>query len=263
MHEEVPPVHIASLDSPLIELAGISLRGRVRSPNEDCFITSELRRSLVLGASSLPVCEGTPWFGCCQGKLLAVAGGNGAGSTQLASMLAMRVLAGYATAVMPWIVDHDDEDEERLHDELINAMQQCSRQIRREADRVGVGSAPVMVTAAYIVWPMLLSVHAGRGRAYLERRGELVRLTSDGPGVGGVSSARGVELDVSRASLRRGDRVLLCSEGLVRHVDEREIPDILSRADTASASCRALVEAGHERGGDHDVTVALAQISES
>jgi protein phosphatase len=262
-HEDVSPVQEVSFDSPTIEVAGLSDRGRVQPTNEDCFVTAELRRALVLGASSLPLGESTPWFACPQGKLLAVADGiERGGSNQLASMVAMRVLAGYATAVMPWIIDHDDEDQERLRDELANAMRQCQRQVRHEVDRAGVGSSAVMVTAAYLVWPTVLSVHAGSGRAYLIRRGNLIRLSSD-PAESGPPPAGELELDISRATLRRGDQVLLCTDGLVRHVSEREIVQILQRGDTAGTSCRALVDAANERGGEDNVTVTLAQIGES
>jgi protein phosphatase len=260
--DETPPVHVATVDCPVLDVAGLSDRGRVRPTNEDCFITGELRRTLVLGPSSLPMREGTPWFGCPQGKLLAVADGrNGGAAAQLASMVALRVLAGYAAALMPWMIDHDDDDQDRLRDELANAFRQCQKQIRLEADRAGLDPrAPaVVVTAVYVVWPMLMSAHVGSSRAYLLRRGDLVRLTTDDDDH--AMDTRGdVDLEFSRVMLRARDRILLCTDGLVRHVGDGEIADILGGRHEPADICNRLIATANARGGEDNVTAVVGHV---
>ena len=56
--------------------------------------------------------------------------------------------------------------------------------------------------------------------------------------------------------LRKGDRVLVCSDGLYNVLEEREI-ELLLRSGDAAAACKALVEAANARGSADNLTAAV------
>ena len=58
-----------------------------------------------------------------------------------------------------------------------------------------------------------------------------------------------------------GDTLLLCTDGLTKHVPDDAIAHILSKADSAEAACRALVDAALTDGGTDNVTVLVARMA--
>src|SRR5208282_2509163 len=57
--------------------------------------------------------------------------------------------------------------------------------------------------------------------------------------------------------LRRGDRLLLCSDGLMAHVDDAHIEQILRRHNDPSEAARELVVAANAGGGTDNTTVIV------
>ena len=153
---------------------------------------------------------------------------------------------------------------------------------RRRLDR-GLEGMGTTLTCAYSVGNDLFVIHVGDSRAYVLRRGRLVRITHDhtlaqsyadqglipqaevathrlghvltrAVGTGEASP----ESDVHHLGIESGDRVLLCSDGLTRMISEAEIAERLAAHDTSAAACKALVTLALERGGDDNVTVIVA-----
>ena len=59
-------------------------------------------------------------------------------------------------------------------------------------------------------------------------------------------------------TLEQGDALVLCTDGLTKHVTERQIADALQQAANAEAGCRKLVDLALEGGGKDNVTVVVA-----
>jgi protein phosphatase len=57
--------------------------------------------------------------------------------------------------------------------------------------------------------------------------------------------------------LKRGDRVMLCSDGLTAHVDDKTIGEVLRRHDDPYAATRELVVAANAGGGTDNVSVIV------
>jgi hypothetical protein len=57
-------------------------------------------------------------------------------------------------------------------------------------------------------------------------------------------------------ALRPGDRLLLCSDGLTRHVPDGEIASTVRRSDLDHAAT-ALIDLARSRGGEDNITVVL------
>jgi serine/threonine protein phosphatase PrpC len=62
-----------------------------------------------------------------------------------------------------------------------------------------------------------------------------------------------------RFRIQVGDTILVCSDGLTRHVGESEIASILRVGNPAHA-CDTLVKLALDRGGEDNVTVAVARV---
>lgn len=66
-------------------------------------------------------------------------------------------------------------------------------------------------------------------------------------------------MDLLRADLRLGDRLLLCSDGLTDELAETEIHRVLAFEPDAEQACRELVAAANTAGGSDNVTVVILQ----
>jgi protein phosphatase len=136
---------------------------------------------------------------------------------------------------------------------------------------------------ALLVWPRAYIVHVGDSRAFYLRKGRLRQLTRDqttgeymvasgawteeqakkAP-IGGtlVSALGGQEMtpSVGLVDLQPGDTLLLCSDGLTRHVADDRITELLGRPTDAATACRELVDEALAGGGHDNITVITARM---
>jgi serine/threonine protein phosphatase PrpC len=144
------------------------------------------------------------------------------------------------------------------------------------------------LTLAVIEDDRLTVAHVGDSRAYLWRDGKLAQLTEDHsvPGAllkqGKITPEEahdhphrhvlyrclglkpGVEVEIHPAlMLQPGDGLLLCSDGLwdmVYPIEQLEA--LLANGDDVSTTCRRLVDAANEAGGEDNITALLVRIEE-
>ncbi len=127
--------------------------------------------------------------------------------------------------------------------------------------------------------------NVGDSRVYLVRRGEIRQLSTDHTYTGmqqkfGLISEQDaktsenrsiltrsvghepvIRIDVESATVFKGDKVVLCSDGLYSYVADSEIADIVSRLSPAQA-CRQLVALAEQRGTTDNLSVQVIQIEE-
>ena len=139
------------------------------------------------------------------------------------------------------------------------------------------------LTAAVVSEGVLYAAHVGDCRLYLIRQGNIRQITKDHTVVqervrmGMMSAARakvhpersalsrclGQELIVSvdriTLGLERGDRLILCSDGLYNVIEEHEIRQLAAEADAASV-CRRMIDLANRRGTADNLTVAVCAI---
>jgi PPM family protein phosphatase len=65
--------------------------------------------------------------------------------------------------------------------------------------------------------------------------------------------------ELRRLRLRIGDALLLCSDGLTRHLTERQIREALHENMSARQTCERLIEMANTRGGEDNITVIVAR----
>ena len=71
-----------------------------------------------------------------------------------------------------------------------------------------------------------------------------------------------VGVDVTWCTVKPGDRVLLCSDGLTDLVRDPEIRDVLKAADEPNQACLKLTDLAKARGGHDNITTVILDIVE-
>jgi protein phosphatase len=250
-------------------------------------LIADLNKSMRIYQTSLGLDHQTRLFGGSQGKLLLVADGMGGhASGERASILAVDSIATYLLNTMPWFFRLDRQSESEFEEDLQEALRECQNALAAEVEAIpqrrGMGTT---VTLAYIYWPRLYVVHVGDSRCYLHREGELQRLTRDhtlsqfyadlqgqravpveeNPAwanvlwnvVGGDTPE--LTIDVYRSELQLGDSLLLCTDGLTKHVPDSRLAEALASEAGVHAVCDQLVEAANAAGGTDNITVVVAR----
>ena len=232
--------------------------GRVRSANQDDFV--------VLTGDDAPLGE----------ALVAVAdgmGGHAAG--EVASEMSLDLLvASLKRASAP--------DERALRDAFASANAGVFQAASHNPEYRGMGTTLVV---GLVAGGEMIIGNVGDSRMYLLRNSNLERVTRDHSWVGemvasnmlteeqaanhprrnvltrALGVAASVDVDTSRLPLRRGDRVMLCSDGLHGMVDDKTIKRIIGgKSLKLERAARDLIELANKAGGTDNITVALARV---
>jgi protein phosphatase len=236
--------------------------------------------------SSLEIGDEARLFGNSQGRLLLVADGMGGHAVgDRASEMVVRAFADYVLNMLRWYFRADPSHDDELAVDLRDAMLRCQRSIREEVgehpEQRGMGST---LTLAYVIWPRMFVVHVGDSRCYLMREGTLKQLTRDHSvaqrlveeqtlspaeaeesrwnhvlwnAVGG--SADEPQPDIFRVDLEFDDRLLVCTDGLTKHVSDPELSARLQQERPAFEICRQLIDDANAAGGTDNITAIVAR----
>ncbi|MSP25768.1 MAG: serine/threonine-protein phosphatase, partial [Myxococcales bacterium] len=137
-------------------------------------------------------------------------------------------------------------------------------------------------TVAALVDDHLLLGQVGDSRAYVLRGDRLVQVTRDQSLVNqlieagqlteedaetfehsniilqALGTADAVQVDLTYVQLRRGDILMMCSDGLSGMLRDREIRAILLDVESPESACRTLVDDANSAGGQDNITVIVA-----
>ncbi|MFJ4789709.1 MerR family transcriptional regulator [Streptomyces sp. NPDC088794] len=161
---------------------------------------------------------------------------------------------------------------------LEEAVRGATEAVRDVADPSENGTT---LTALLWTGSKLALVHIGDSRAYLLRDGGLFRITHDHsvvqslidegrltPEEAGAHPQRALLLkalttgapDLKLHDAHRGDRYLLCSDGLTAVVPEHRIRELLTAQADPEEAVRALVDAANEAGGPDNISCVVADV---
>jgi PPM family protein phosphatase len=254
--------------------------GQVREHNEDNFLVADLtRRSRGLLEANRATTIGN------QGAVFAVCDGmGGAAAGEIASQLAVdiiyeRLVEGLAERALK---------RDELARRLVRAVEAAGLRIFHEAkadrSRRGMGTT---VTAAALVDDVLFFAQVGDSRGYVLRGDTLVQLTRDQSLVNqlieagqlteeeaetfehnniilqALGTSDTVQVDLTFAEVRKGDILLLCSDGLSGMVRFEEIREVLRGSQEPLEICKALTERANQAGGHDNITVIVVQFDGS
>lgn len=68
-----------------------------------------------------------------------------------------------------------------------------------------------------------------------------------------------VEVDLYNTKLKRGDILMLCSDGLTDSLSDEEINEVVRSASNMDKACAELIRRANEKGGKDNITVVLAR----
>jgi Serine/threonine protein phosphatase len=236
--------------------------GRVRENNEDKFDFFLPDEPVVLGM---------------RGRLWAVADGMGGHSAgQIASEAALKAL------VRSYFAESELDAEEALKAALADANALIHRASRQFENAGGMGTT---VVVAVVREDTLTVAHIGDSRAYLLREGEKLRqLTTDhswveeqvrrgalsreeaeqSPYKNYITRSVGVmetaEPDIVTETLREGDLILLCSDGLSGYLDGPELEAALRKDTNPSRIALRLIDAANDAGGKDNITALVLRV---
>ena len=251
--------------------------GQIREHNEDNFLVADLtRRSRGLLEANRAATLGQ------HGSLFAVCDGmGGAAAGEIASQLAVDI-------IYERMVDQLDDSAPVPRDELarrlVRAVESAGLRIFQEAKldrtRRGMGTT---VTAAALIDDHLFLAQVGDSRGYILREGNLVQVTRDQSLVNqlieagqlteeeaetfehnniilqALGTSDTVQVDLTFVELRRGDVLLLCSDGLSGMVRFDEIKETLKTVGDPLEACKTLTERANQAGGHDNITVIVVQ----
>lgn len=218
------------------EIGAASHVGHVRARNEDAYLT-------LPDSGVVAVADGL--------------GGHVAGDQ--ASQLAVTRLRELAA-------DPDGPiDGAVLSDWLLAAHAVITERAGAQPALAGMGTTVVLATLPSTGAEAVVA-HVGDSRAYATRDGSLARLTRDhaDPVGGFITQALGlgqVVPEQQSVTLRAGDQLLLCTDGLTNMLSDDQIEARLLVDAPAQRVCDDLVEAALDRGGIDNVTVVLARVT--
>lgn len=265
-----------------IDTFGLTHRGKVRPTNNDHFLVASFHRKLRVHFTSVPAgIEDQETES--RGFLFLVADGvGGLESAGDGSALALETLAQHLLHATEICSEMVLSQAEKSTLELREAVLQAHHALVDMAKEAG-GKPATTLTMYAGFWPRAFIVHVGDSRGYVFRDGQLTRFTSDQtyeqlmlesgaikPGSPEAArlkhvlwSAVGndeVVPQIVMTDVTRRDVILVCSDGLTKHVTEDEIRERLSRDETAEENVRALVNLALDRGGTDNVTVVVGKV---
>jgi protein phosphatase len=265
-----------------VDAFGLTDCGKVRAANEDHFAIAVLRKAVELRQCSITASHVTERYSSPEAMVFVVADGvGGHPGGAFASETAITALVEYLSQAAGCYHNLDVTREHEFLAQLENSVH--TAHLRLGGSEGGSHGPATTLTMATLVWPRAYIVHVGDSRAFYLRRGRLRQLTRDqSMGEFMVESGAWTEEQARRArtsgvlvsalgaaemtpalglvDLVPGDTLLLCTDGLTKHVSDETIAEILGRSGSAEAACRALVDAALTEGGTDNVTAVVARM---
>jgi PPM family protein phosphatase len=261
----------------LIEVFGRTDVGMTRDHNEDSFLVA----NLTTRQASLQPDVRSHELGR-RGSLFMVADGmGGAAAGELASEMATETV--FKHMVEEWGND-PEVTEQRFAYRLKEAVELANGKIheyaRAHPENKGMGTT---TTATGCFAGALYVTQVGDSRAYLIRQGKIVQITKDQSLVqrlidagemteeeAAVSERRNiilfalgpdptVKVELTRQELRRGDILIMCSDGLSGLVKADDMLRIVTGATDLVTVCKELIDLANERGGPDNITCIVAR----
>jgi len=267
-----------------IDAWGATHVGKVRKDNQDHFLVGGLARGVRVIRSSIAPDEEELLYRERLASLAVVAdgvGGHGGGEEA-----ARRAVEGLVSSVSRFFHEADrreSEDPEVFSRLLHQAALACHKKLVGKAAEEGGGQRFATTLTLFLgLWPHAYLLQVGDSRCYLYRDGELTQISRDqtlaqdlvDQGVMArttaeqsqwahiLSSALGGEQAVpvvTRIVRDWGNVLLFCSDGLTKHVSDRQIRDRLASMTSARQVVEQLIQDALDGGGSDNVTLVVGR----
>ena len=261
----------------IVHVFGRTDVGRTREHNEDAFAVIDLTRD----RATLQPDVRTHTLGA-KGSLFMVADGmGGAAAGEIASAMAVDIVVEELRAV--W-VQAKHSDGEAFARAIKQAAKAANERIHAYAtahpEYRGMGTT---ATVAGLLGDTLYLAQVGDSRGYIVRDGQARQITKDQSLMqklieagelteeeAAQSERRNIilqalgpeptiKVDLTHQQVRRGDTLVLCSDGLSGQVSKDEIAQIVSAEPDLTLACKRLIDRANENGGPDNITVIIVR----
>jgi protein phosphatase len=268
---------IQATESVVVHVFGRTDVGRMREHNEDAFVVADLTRgqaTLQPEVRSHAVGERGTLFMVCDGM-------GGAAAGEIASAMAIDAILREITAAL---ASADTPTEDAFATAIKRATSAANAEIHMFAvehpEFRGMGTT---ATVAGVLGDSVYLAQVGDSRAYLVRGGVAQQITKDQSLMqklveagelteeeAAQSERRNIilqalgpepqiKIDLTHQQLRRGDVLVLCSDGLSGQVRTDEIARIVSEDEDPMTACKRLIDLANDNGGPDNITVIVAR----
>lgn len=245
--------------------------GVVRDHNEDSLLTLEIQRAQL--SESQPV-----------GLYVVADGMGGHEAGEVASGLAVNTVARVVAnkVMLSWMDNPTPANYEEL---LREAFQEANRAVHnhRRTARTDMGTT---LAGALVVGVDAFVANIGDSRCYCLNKDEIRQITTDHSLVERLVATKQitreearvhpqrnyiyrtvgdklqVEVDTFKVSLKPGDYLVLCSDGLNSMIEDEQIWQAVLASSHPQAACEELIRLANAAGGDDNVTVIVVQVFE-
>lgn len=265
-----------------IDLYGLTHPGKVRKDNQDHFLVCALRKQMVVQLTSLPEPDQLMGESERVALVMMVADGVGGGNKgEVASRSALEAVGRYVSRSVHCYYAAGAAGDQEFREALQEGASQCHAELVRRGEEEPEFRGMATTLTLYLGhWPRAYLLQVGDSRCYLLRGDALTQITRDQTmaqelidlGVMSRADASGNRLEHTLSSSIGGRQtapvvtqfeltwdtvVLLCSDGLTRHVSDDRIRDRLRSMTSAKQVCEDLVQDALEGGGSDNITVVV------
>jgi protein phosphatase len=274
---DTPSGEVGDAGEVIVHVFGRTDVGRTREHNEDAFVVADLTTN---NATLQP--EVRTHRAGNKGSLFMVADGmGGAAAGEIASDMAVKIVLGELQT--QWITEASSSQEAFVR-AIKRATKSANDQIHSYAgshpEYRGMGTT---ATVAGLLGDTLYLAQVGDSRGYLVRGGVVRQITKDQSLMQKLIEAgelteeeaelserrniilqaigpeASIKIDLTHQPLRRGDTLVLCSDGLSGQVPKDDIARIVSGEPDLMNACKLLIDRANENGGPDNITVILAR----
>lgn len=261
----------------IVHVFGRTDVGRTREHNEDAFVVADLTAD---NATLQP--EVRTHSTGKRGTLFMVADGmGGAAAGEIASEMAVKIVLDELRST--WIAAPVSSAEAFVRS-IKQATKAANERIHTYAanhpEYRGMGTT---ATIAGLLGDTLYLAQVGDSRAYLVRDGVAIQITKDQSLMQKLIEAGelteeeaehserrniilqalgpepSVKVDLTHQTIRRGDTLVLCSDGLSGQVSKDDIAAVVSKEPDLTSACKALIDLANSAGGPDNITVVVAR----
>lgn len=270
-----------------IDAWGLTHPGKVRDTNQDHYFAGSLSRGLVADSTSL----GDDVAQLLEPERLASLGivADGVGSTRggeeasrsAVQALLLEVRRGFHEAMVSEPTD-PEAFERLLHEAALACHESLLERSEQDPEHVRFATT---LTLFLGLWPHAYLLQVGDSRAYMFHDGELAQITRDqtmaqdlvdqgvltytkshstkwahvlSSAIGGHQAAP----VVTRVVRDWGTVILLCSDGLTKHVADEKIKERLRNMTSARQVCEDLLQDALDDGGSDNISIVVGRTLE-
>ncbi len=272
-------------DTTHVDVHGATDIGLIRKSNQDQFLVAELHKVIEIRHTSIPTQHRQRLDSGARALILLVADGvGGSRGGEEASSITLDTVLQYVTNSMRCFYKLDSAVQEELMSELARIVSASDATVRSEGARIDKPNMATTLTMAHVLWPRAYVVQIGDSRCYHVRGASMAQITRDqtvaedliergvldrehaekSPFKDVLSQAIGIgdsqlTAEISTVDLEPGDSLLLCTDGLTKHVADEQIMSRFEGLTDAQNITNELVHDALKSGGSDNVTVVAAR----